>query len=167
MGWTQPALTHKALSTGIGLVDDDPVTNVKSGIFGDFADLTDTFMRGWDGPEERWTLQDGRPTDAFVDMPVYVLTSGHTFSAAESFTFGLTINDRITTVGERTGGGGHFGQMVELGDGFRFFLPQGRTYDPETGEGWESDGIRPDIETPVDDALDVALRETQNQARKN
>ena len=36
--------------------------------------LTDTFMRGWDAPEERWTLTEGRPTDAFVDKPVLVLT---------------------------------------------------------------------------------------------
>ena len=118
-------------------------------------------MRGWDAPKERWTLTEGRPTHAFVDKPVYVLTSDHTFSAAESFTFGLQINERITTVGQSTGGGGHFGHIVELGDGFRFFLPTGRTYDPETGLGWESDGIEPDIETPVGDALDVALREAK------
>ncbi len=126
-------------------------------LFEEPTHLTDTFMRGWDAPEERWTLIEGRPTDAFVDKPVFVLISNQTFSAAESFTFGLVINDRITTVGQRTGGGGHFGQMVELGDGYRFFLPRGRTYDPETGLGWEAEGIQPNIETPVDDALDVAL----------
>ena len=120
--------------------------------------LTDTWMRGMDEPRERWTL-DGQPTDAFVDKPVVILTSGNTFSAAESFTFGLKINDRVTLVGERTGGGGHFGDDVRLNDDLRMFLPRGRTYDPETGEGWEAQGIEPDVEVGYGEALDRVLDE--------
>jgi hypothetical protein len=123
--------------------------------------LASTFRRGMDAPRERWTLHDGRPTDAFVDKPVYVLTSRRTFSAAESFTFGLKVNDRITIVGERTGGGGHFGETLELDGGFRLFLPKGRTYDPKTGKGWEAEGIPPDVEAAADDALEVAIREAK------
>jgi C-terminal processing protease CtpA/Prc len=119
--------------------------------------LASTMMRGMDEPAERWTLHDGMPTRAFTDTPLYVLTSRRTFSAAESFTFGLKVNDRITQVGERTGGGGHFGEMVAVSEDLAMFLPRGRTYDPETGLGWEAEGIKPEIEVPAGEALEAAI----------
>ncbi len=122
--------------------------------------LTDTWARGMQEPRQRWTLED-QPTKAFNDMPVYILTSGRTFSAAESFTFGLKINDRITIVGERTGGGGHFGDDKSIGSDLRMFLPSGRTYDPETDKGWEAEGIAPDIEVPYSQALERAVEEVK------
>jgi C-terminal processing protease CtpA/Prc len=90
-------------------------------------------------------------------VPVYILTSRRTFSAAESFTFGLRVNHRVTIVGERTGGGGHFGNFVQLPGGFYMFVPRGRTYDPETNEGWEAEGIKPDVEVSYDQALKTAI----------
>jgi hypothetical protein len=127
-------------------------------LFPEKTHLTDTMARGMDAPAERWTLE-GQPTDAFHDKPVYILISERTFSAAESFTFGLKINDRVTLVGERTGGGGHFGEDVALGDDLRMFLPVGRTYDPETGQGWEAEGIAPDIEVAYTKARERAVEE--------
>ena len=129
---------------------------ISAHLFAEPTHLASTFMRGWEAPMERWTLDGVEGTLAGV--PVYVLTSGKTFSAAESFTFGLKNNDRVTTVGERTGGGGHFGRIVELGDGFSMFLPHGRTYDPATGKGWEAEGIAADVEVPYEDALATAHR---------
>ena len=131
-------------------------------LFAEPTHLASTDMRGMDGPLERWTLHDGRPTDAFVDVPVYILTSRRTFSAAESFTFGLETTGRVTIVGERTGGGGHFGGLVALDGGLRVFIPRGRTYDPRTGKGWEAEGIQPDIEVPYDEALEVALQDARS-----
>ncbi len=130
-------------------------------LFDEPTHLADTWARGMDAPAERWTL-DGQPTDAFRDKPVFVLTSGFTFSAAESFTFGLKINDRITIVGERTGGGGHFTDTAKLSDELTLSVPRGRTYDPETGKGWEAEGILPDIEVPRGEALERALTEARN-----
>jgi hypothetical protein len=125
-------------------------------LFDERTHLASTFMRGWPEPRERWTFDEvqGRRVP---DTPVYILTSGRTFSAAESFTFGLKNNDRVTIVGERTGGGGHFGGTVTLPGGFLMFLPNGRTYDPKTGQGWEAEGIRPDVEATAEHALDAAL----------
>ena len=51
--------------------------------FAEPTHLASTMMRGWEEPRERWTLHEGRPTEAFVDKSVYVLTSRRTFSAAE------------------------------------------------------------------------------------
>ncbi len=114
-------------------------------------------LAGWAALEKSGWRLDGQPTGAFVDKPVYILTSRRTFSAAESFTFGLKVNDRVTLVGERTGGGGHFGDEVAVSGDLRLFMPGGRTYDPETGEGWEAEGIAPDVEVPYAAALEQAL----------
>jgi hypothetical protein len=125
-------------------------------LFDEPTHLADTWMRGMEEPRQRWTLA-GQPTEAFHDKPVFVLTSGNTFSAAESFTFGLAINDRVTVVGERTGGGGHFGDTVPVAEDLRLFVPRGRTYDPATGKGWEAEGIEPDTPVEYGNALTRAL----------
>jgi retinol-binding protein 3 len=118
--------------------------------------LVSSFMRGMSAPSERWTLSEVRGP-RLASVPVYVLTSNLTISAAESFTFGLKAHNRITIVGEPTAGGGHFGDVVPLPGGFSMFLPRGRTYDPRTNEGWEATGLQPDVRVPYDRALETAL----------
>ena len=118
--------------------------------------LVSTFARGMSGPSERWTLSQVRGP-RLTSVPVFVLTSGRTISAAESFAFGLKSHGRITIVGEPTAGGGHFGDVVALPGGFSMFLPRGRTYNPRTNKGWEAEGIQPDIRVPYERALQTAL----------
>ena len=91
------------------------------------------------------------------DAPIYVLTSRRTASAAEHLVLGLKRTHRAVIVGETTSGAGRFGGMVGLPHGFSAFVPIGRTYDPDTGLGWEGRGVAPDIAAPADDALTVAL----------
>ena len=124
--------------------------------------LVSSVMRGMAEPSERWTLSEVRGP-RLASVPVFVLTSGLTISAAESFVFGLDAHDRITIVGEPTAGGGHFGGVVALPGGFSMFLPRGRTYDPRTNKGWEATGIQPDVRVPYERALETALE----MARKN
>jgi len=118
--------------------------------------LVSTFARGMTAPQERWTLETV-PGKRLTNVPVYILTSRRTFSAGESFTFGLKVTGRATLVGERTGGGGHFGRLIPLSEGYRMFLPVGRSYDPRTNKGWEAEGIAPDVEVNQDKALERAL----------
>jgi hypothetical protein len=118
--------------------------------------LVNTFERGMDKPGERWTA-DTVAGKRLAGVPVYLLVSRRTFSAAESFAFGLITTKRATVVGERTGGGGHYGGVVPLVDGFSLWLPRGRTYDPRTGQGWEAEGLKPDVEVPYERALTAAL----------
>jgi DNA-binding MarR family transcriptional regulator len=118
--------------------------------------LVSTFMRGMDAPRERWTAP-AVPGRRLPKTPLYVLTSRSTISAAESFAFGLRIHNRVTIVGERTAGGGHFGGFIPLTPGFSVFLPRGRTYNPSTNEGWEAEGLKPDIEVPYEKALETAI----------
>jgi Peptidase family S41/N-terminal domain of Peptidase_S41 in eukaryotic IRBP len=90
--------------------------------------------------------------------PIYYLTSRRTASAAEHFALALHRNRRAVLVGETTAGANHYGDEVAVGERFLAFVPVGRTYDPDTGKDWEGSGIKPDVQVPADDALDVALR---------
>ena len=131
------------------------VRYLSSYLFDKPTHLVSTFARGMDAPSERWT-SERVAGKRLPDIPVYVLTSRRTISAAESFAFGLKVNNRIRIVGERTAGGGHFGGFVTLPHGFRVFLPRGRTYDPKTNQGWEAEGLKPDVEVKYEDALRTA-----------
>jgi hypothetical protein len=103
-------------------------------------------------------------------VPVYVLTSQRTFSAAEEFTYNLKNLKRATIVGETTGGGahpvdGHFLADVHL----LAFIPFGRAVNPITHTNWEGTGVAPDLQVPADKALETALldalKKLQNQAK--
>jgi C-terminal processing protease CtpA/Prc len=60
-------------------------------------------------------------------------------------------------VGETTHGAGNYGRPVSLPGGYAAFIPLGRTFDPDTGQGWEGTGVTPDVAVPADQALDKAL----------
>jgi hypothetical protein len=88
---------------------------------------------------------------------VFVLTSGATASAAEHMTLALKRTHRATIVGEPTAGAGHYGGMQTIGEKFAVFVPVGRTFDPDTNDDWEGDGIAPDVAVPAEAALTEAL----------
>jgi hypothetical protein len=91
------------------------------------------------------------------DAKVYVLTSSFTGSAAEHFALALKRTHRATLIGETTGGAGNYGGVRPLGDRFSVFVPVGRTFDPDTGKGWEGTGVEPDVAVPAERALAEAL----------
>jgi len=103
----------------------------------------------------RWTLAKvggkKRP-----DVPVYVLVSRGTASAGEDFAFVLQNLGRATLVGERTAGAGHNNAMVSVGYGFVASVSYTRVLDPRTGREWERVGVRPDVATAPERALETA-----------
>ncbi|MBU0742034.1 S41 family peptidase [bacterium] len=123
----------------------------------------DTHLVNWDIRAEKKTVQsyspDYVPGRRLTEQPVYILTSGNTFSAAEEFTFDLRNLERATLVGETTGGGGHTvsSHIFDFGD-FRMGIrvPRGRAYNPENNEGWEGAGVAPHIAVPPERALEAA-----------
>jgi DNA-binding MarR family transcriptional regulator len=135
----------------------DMVRLLSTYLFEGRVHLVSSLRRGMPAPMERWTLDSVRGP-RLPRVPVFVLTSRRTISAAESFVFGLRATGRATVIGEPTAGGGHFGEDVALPGGFAMFLPRGRTFDPRTNEGWEAAGIPPDIAVPYEQALAAALR---------
>jgi hypothetical protein len=93
----------------------------------------------------------------YHDKPVYVLTSARTFSGGEAVAYDMQALKLATIVGETTGGGANPGGNAPLTPDFGMFMPNGRGENPTTGTNWERVGVKPDIATPADGALKVAL----------
>jgi hypothetical protein len=97
------------------------------------------------------------PRSPLTQAEVVVLTSGYTGSAAEHLALALRRTGRATLIGETTAGAGHYGRVLDLAGGFTAVVPVGRTFDPDTDEGWEGIGVAPHIEVSATRALREAL----------
>lgn len=93
-----------------------------------------------------------------LDVPLYVLTSARSGSAAEAFPYTLQAAGRATIVGEATGGAANPGGMAPVPGGFMVFVSGGSPVNPITGRNWEGTGVIPDVETPSAVALNHAQR---------
>jgi len=123
---------------------------------GEPTQLSSTYVRQGDRTEQSWT-QVWVPGPRLADIPVYVLTSADTFSAAEGFAYDLKALKRATIVGEITGGAAHSARVVQLkGYPLAIALPYGRAVNPITGGNWEGTGVTPDIAVPAAEALAAA-----------
>jgi hypothetical protein len=89
-------------------------------------------------------------------VPLYVLTSRGTGSAAEEFTFVLRNQRRATIVGERTAGAGHMVAGFTLPHGFVAGVSITRVSDPVSGREWETVGVPVDLEVDPLHALATA-----------
>ncbi|MEV7968456.1 S41 family peptidase [Sphaerisporangium sp. NPDC088356] len=88
--------------------------------------------------------------------PIYVLTSGTTFSGAEELAYDLQTRQRAVVIGERTRGGAHQGGRYRVDAHLKAGVPSGRAINPVTGTNWEGVGIIPDVETPAESAFEKA-----------
>ena len=114
------------------------------------------YIRKGDKTRQFWT-QAWVPGTRLPAVPVFVLTSGRTFSAAEDFAYSLKSLKRATIVGETTGGGAHPVEIHQVkGYPVLLRLPFGRSINPITGTDWEGTGVEPDIKAAAADALAVA-----------
>jgi hypothetical protein len=94
---------------------------------------------------------------SFAGKPLYVLTSGRTFSGGEEFAYDVQAFKLGTLVGETTGGGANPGGVRPITPLFSMFVPDGRPINPVTKTNWEGVGVVPDVRAPADQALKVAL----------
>jgi retinol-binding protein 3 len=106
--------------------------------------------------QKRWSVKNSLSTH-FSNIPLYLLTSSSTFSAAESFAFGLQLNGRVKIIGENTGGGGHMNTFFDLPGGYGVSISVGRTFDEKTGLGFQSKGIIPNKSIEANHAFSEAL----------
>jgi hypothetical protein len=118
------------------------------------ADIYNTF-------HTRGESFDEKPKSKLVDpprttVPLYVLTSARTGSAAEAFPYTLQTAGRAKIVGERTGGAANPGGYFPAGDRFAVFISTGEPINPINHKNWEGTGVVPDIATPQADALRAA-----------
>jgi hypothetical protein len=88
-----------------------------------------------------------------LSMPVYILTSQHTFSGAEDFCYGMKVAKRALIVGETTGGGAHPQMPFSVNQGFVMYIPFARSLNPITHTDWEGTGVIPDVKISANKAL--------------
>lgn len=119
--------------------------------------LNSLYFRPTDETREFWT-QPEFPDLAMPDTPIYVLTSPNTFSGGEECAYNLQTRKRATIVGQTTGGGAHPVDGFPVASTILLRVPVGRAINPVTNTNWEGVGVRPDVQAPADDALNVALR---------
>lgn len=101
-----------------------------------------------------WVLA-GVPGRRRPDMPVHVLTSSVTFSAAEWLAHSLQKMERAKVVGTQTAGGGHAIERFPLEDSWFIQVPIGEIRGP-TGEEFEGVGVTPDLAVPSRHALKIS-----------
>jgi tetratricopeptide (TPR) repeat protein len=129
---------------------------LSSYLFAEPTHLNTLYFREGDRVEEYWTLPDV-PGAKLPDVPVFVLTSAKTFSAAEEFSYNLLTQKRATLVGETTRGGANPGGLFPIDARFEMVIPTGRAINPITGTNWEGTGVEPQVAVPAERALEAAL----------
>ena len=95
--------------------------------------------------------------ERLTDIPLFVLTSDKTFSAAEYFAYDLKVTRRAIIVGDSTKGGAHSVDLFNIDDRYEIYLSTARAINPVTGTNWEGTGIVPDVLVPSSSALDTAI----------
>lgn len=121
--------------------------------------LNDFYDRRKDEYTESWTSGETPDGGRYgQDKPIYLLTSSHTFSAAEEFAYNLKNLKRATIVGQTTGGGAHPVYRHRINDRFALMVPFSRAISPITKTNWEGVGVIPHINVPASDALLTAQK---------
>lgn len=144
----------------------DGVQQLCSYLFAHKTHLNSLYWRSNDRIQEFWTLDEvaGRRRP---DVPVFLLTSSRTFSAAEEFAYNLQMQRRATIVGETTAGGANPGDDFELGPRMSMFISTGRAINPVSKTNWEGVGVVPDIGVAQEEALERTLELAKGAAAEH
>jgi hypothetical protein len=113
------------------------------------------YYRPTDDMQQFWTFPHV-PGKRRPDIPVYVLISGETGSAAEEFAYNMKSMQRATLIGETTVGAAHPVTKEIVQGVFSVRLPYGRPINPVTKSNWEGTGVEPHSKVPADEALKTA-----------
>jgi hypothetical protein len=117
--------------------------------------LNDIFHAGTGETRQFWGLPYV-PGTRYLDRPVYVLTSSHTFSGGEDFAYTLQALGRAEIIGETTGGGAHPTRPFPISAAVHIGIPFARSINPVTGTNWQGTGVVPDLPADAERAYDVA-----------
>lgn len=92
---------------------------------------------------------------------LYVLTNNKTASTCEPIVYELKKQNRAIIIGETTAGSMLNGEMFNLDNGFKMFIP---TADYYSSDGYKIDqkGVKPNIETKSEEALNKAMSLIKN-----
>ena len=117
--------------------------------------LNDIFHADTGETRQFWSLPYV-PGTRYVDRPVYVLISSHTFSGGEELCYNLQALGRAELIGETTGGGAHPTRGFPVSSAVMIGIPFARSINPVTGTNWQGTGVIPDVAVPEAEACDVA-----------
>jgi len=95
-----------------------------------------------------------------LTVPVYILTSGRTGSAAEAFAYTMQTAKRAVVIGDASAGAANPGGRIPIGGGFAVFISMGSPVNPISKRNWEGTGVIPDVAI----AASGALVEAQSRA---
>lgn len=124
--------------------------------------LNSLYLRERDETVDYYTLKkvDGK---RMPDVPLYILTGPHTFSAAEEFAYNMQTQKRALLIGETTGGGAHDNEFVPVTNGFVLSVSISKAINPVTKTNWEGTGVKPDIQVSSDKAFNTAYYEASKK----
>ena len=133
----------------------DMVKYICSYLFNKPTHINDLYERRTNKTQSYWT-EPVKGSEFFSNIPVYVLISRNTFSAAEEFAYDLQVLHRAQLIGETTGGGAHPVSPQLITNGFIGFIPYARAVNPITKTNWEAIGVKPDVKVASNNAIDTA-----------
>ncbi len=134
--------------------DPDAVAFVCSYLLDERTHLNSMYWRNGERTEQSWSLPYVPGARFGGSKPLYVLTSGSTFSAAEELAYNLQQLGRAVVVGESTRGGAHPCDGWTVHPHLEATVPVGRAVNPVSGTNWEGVGVQPDV--PLDAAESLA-----------
>lgn len=119
--------------------------------------LNTIYRRDTDHTERFWSRVELPGRRFGAARPVRVLTSARTFSGGEDLAYTLQAHQRAIVIGEVTGGGAHPTEARVLDADLHVMIPWGRSINPITNGNWEGTGVRPDVVSSAEQALERAL----------
>ena len=122
----------------------------------EFVELAEYYVRHNDYSYSIYT-EPYVPGNTYPDLPLYILTSKKSGSAAEELAFWMQNQKRATLIGEPTAGAGYGASIHQLEGPFSIYISSSVERDPITKMGFQNAGVQPDISVPADSAMNIAL----------
>lgn len=97
------------------------------------------------------------------NIPLYILVSKRTSSAAEAFAYQLQAFKRAIVVGDTTNGEANPGYAFALNDNLWMMIPTSVNKNAVTKTNWQGIGVAPDVVIKSESALNAALLQAYRQ----
>ena len=144
----------------------DVVALVMSYLFREPVHTLDIYSKIDQTTTQRWTMPYV-PGPRLADIPVYVLQSRRSASAAEDLAYALKNLRRATLVGETSRGAANPIEEFSFPElAICMAVSAYRVASPITGTCWEGTGVVPDIAVPAEKALETACCEAMKTLLK-
>ncbi|HET8737982.1 MAG TPA: S41 family peptidase [Pricia sp.] len=138
-----------------GSLDENTIPFLCSYFFEEPVHLFDFYIRPSDTTKQFW-IYAWLPYKKYVDKPIFILTSGRTFSGGEELAYDLQQLKRAMLIGETTKGGANPNERVVINTHYAMAVPYMRSVNPITQTNWEGSGVQPDSTVTSNRALYAA-----------